>query len=182
MDKLPAGAVVIVFLLFLLWLMFRGWRILKRRSADLAVPKTEPASRGALGFTLSGLYVATTRQGEPLARVAVPGLAFRGRVHVTVYGGGILIAVTGEPEVFITRERIRSVGTSTWTIDRVVETGGMVRLDWSIESVKNPEPLAVESYLRLASPEDSTRLIEAVTALINTPTTDAPSSQEGSLT
>jgi hypothetical protein len=182
MDKLPAGAVVIVFLLLLLWLMFRGWRILKRRSADLAVPKTDPAARGTEGITLSGLYVATTRQGEPLARVAIPGLAFRGRVHVTVYGAGVLLNVTGEPDVFVTAENIRSVGTSTWTIDRVVETGGMVRLDWNIHSSKGPEPLAVESYLRLASPQDSARLIEAVTALIKTPTTDAPGSQEGSLT
>ncbi len=182
MDKLPAGAVVIVFLLLLLWLMYRGWRILKRRSAHLAVPRLDVEARGPEAFTLSGLYVATTRQGEPLARVAVPGLAFRGRVHVGVYSAGVLIAVTGEPEVFVASSRIRSVGTSTWTIDRVVETGGMVRLDWSIDSTKNPEPLAVESYLRLASPEDSARLIEAVTALIKTPTTDAPGSQEGSLT
>lgn len=182
MDKLPYGIIVLVFLAFLLWLMLRGWRILKRRSAEFAVAKTEISERGSEGFTLSGLYVATTRQGEPLARVAIPGLAFRGRVHVTVFGNGVLLAVTGEPEVFVTSSRIRSVGTSTWTIDRVVETGGMVRLDWSIDSTKNPEPLAVESYLRLASPEDSARLIEAVTALIKTPTTDAPSSQEGSLT
>lgn len=182
MDKLPAGAVVIAFLLLLLWLMFRGWRILKKRSADLAVPKSEVSARGTEGISLSGLYVATTRQGEPLARVAIPGLAFRGRVLVTVYAAGVLLSVTGEPEVFVAAENIRSVGTSTWTIDRVVETGGMVRLDWNIKSTKSPEPLAVESYLRLASPEDSTRLIEAVTALLKTPRTDASSSQEGSLT
>jgi hypothetical protein len=182
MDRLPAGAVVIAFLLVLLWLMYRGWRILKKRSADLSVPKTEVSARGAEGIALSGLYVATTRQGEPLARVAIPGLAFRGRVHVIVYGAGVLVRVTGEPEVFVAAENIRSVGTSTWTIDRVVETGGMVRLDWKIQSAKSPEPQAVESYLRLASPEDSTRLIEAVTELIKTPTTDAPSGQEGSLT
>ncbi len=124
--------------------------------------------------------MATTTAGDPLDRLTIPGLAFRGRGVATVFADGVGLTIPGEPETFIPRASIRSVGTSTWAIDRVVETGGLVRLDWTYESQTGPAP--VESYLRAIELGDAARLIDAVNSLIpagiaarDTPKQEGPS-------
>ena len=81
-----------------------------------------------------------------------------------MYDSGVSIAIPGEPETFIARERLRSVGTSTWAIDRVVETGGLVRLDWTFDSAAGPAE--VESYVRATELGDARLLIDAATTLV----------------
>jgi hypothetical protein len=180
-DRILPGSIIIVGVLGLLLLMVRGWRARGRRQSALSttpVPQAEQLGEPRLAVT--GLYVSTTTAGAPLDRVVLPGLGFRGRVTVSVFDAGVLLAVIGEPQVFVAAHRIRSVGTSTWTIDRVVEQGGLVRLDWTLES-DSPTPQAiVESFLRIEDPEQSSRLIEAITALA--PPDGLPNpDQEGSL-
>jgi hypothetical protein len=180
-DRLLPGSIIIVGVIGLLILMVLGWRARGRRQSALstaAVPADELL--GELRVAVTGLYVSTTTAGAPLDRVTLPGLGFRGRAAVSVFDAGVLIAVTGEPQVFVAADRIRSVGTSTWTIDRVVEEGGLVRLDWILES-ESPTPSAdVESFFRIENPEQSSRLIEAITVL--TPSQGpANPDQEGSL-
>lgn len=181
MDRVLPGSIIIVALLGLLTLMILGWRARGRRQSALSTaPVPSDELLGELRLAVTGLYVSTTTAGAPLDRVTLPGLGFRGRVAVSVFDAGVLIAVTGEPQVFITPARIRSVGTSTWTIDRVVEEGGLVRLDWTLES-EQPTPAAdVESFFRIENPEQSSRLIEAITALAPPDGLSTPD-QEGSL-
>jgi hypothetical protein len=180
-DRVVPGAIIIAGVIGLLVLMARGWRARARRQSALSsTPVPADEQLGELHLAVTGLYVSTTTAGSPLDRVTLPGLAFRGRVSVTVVDAGVLIAVTGEPQVFVPRHRIRSVGTSTWTIDRVVEPGGMVRLDWTLDS-EAPTPTAdVESFFRIESPEQSSRLIEAISEFVPADGTAHPD-QEGSL-
>jgi hypothetical protein len=193
MDRLLPGALVILALVGVLFLMYLGWQHRRRRQSGLEVAQVPEPERGDALLEVTGFYVATTTAGDPLDRLTIPGLAFRGRVTVTVHGAGVAIAVQGERDVFVRKQRIRSVGTSTWTIDRVVEQGGMVRLDWTLDKAADPkatDPKAaesgattadVESYLRISTPADSIRLIDAVTELTERPGTTARN-QEGSLT
>jgi len=181
MDRLVPGAIVTVFALLLLTAMVLAWRARTRRQSAFRSPTAAPApdARGRVLTQADVLYVATTTAGEPLDRLTIPGLAFRGRGVVTVSALGVSISIPGEPETYIEASHLRSVGTSTWAIDRVVETGGLVRLDWTYESADGPAD--VESYVRATALGDANRLIEAANSLIphSAHSADATPQQEG---
>lgn len=183
MERLGPGAIVAAIAILLLLAMVLAWRARKRRQAAFGAPAEAPAleARGAELAAAPVLYVATTLAGKPLERLTIPGLAFRGRGVATVFAGGVSIAIPGEPETFVPAADVRSIGTSTWAIDRVVEPGGLIRLDW-IYTTTNPdgstEQVDVESYLRATALGDATRLIEAVETFAPVTAPDAPP-QEG---
>ncbi|MFB2599796.1 hypothetical protein ACEXQE_18580 [Herbiconiux sp. P17] len=179
MARVLPGVLVTVVLLLLLAAMFWAWRARKKRQAAFQNPVDAPATdaRGAELGRASVLYVATTTAGEPLDRLTIPGLAFRGRGVVTVFEQGVSLTIPGEPETFIPRESLRSVGTSTWAIDRVVETGGLVRFDWTYRA--DAGPVEVESYVRAIELGDATRLIDATDAIIPISETPLHPQQEG---
>jgi hypothetical protein len=87
--------------------------------------------------------VATTRAGDPLDRIAVHGLGFRGPIVVTVSDGGLLLDRAGSRPVWIARAELRDVRRATWTIDRVVEPDGMHLVEWALGET------TVDTYLRM---------------------------------
>ncbi|WP_255546247.1 hypothetical protein [Glaciihabitans sp. dw_435] len=149
--------IVIVFLLVLFLLMYTGWRARKRRQASIAAPESVPAQLGEVLGTFDLLYVSTTVVDEPLNRIAVRGLGFRATAVVTVAETGVVLSLDGGADVFIPRDALRSVGTANLTIDRVVESGGLVRVGWNLGHTP------VDSYLRLA---ESQPLITALNSLL----------------
>jgi hypothetical protein len=164
MDRTTSTTIVIVIIILALVGMVLGWRARQRRQASLPRPEAVPADLGTPLFSAETFYAATTIAGEPLNRVAVRGLGFRGRATVTVASGGIVLGIAGTPEVFIPVGAIRSVERATWTIDRVVEAGGLVVIAWTLGST------AVDSYLRVAEPADPTPLIDAISGILGTRT------------
>ncbi|PRY70379.1 hypothetical protein B0I08_101514 [Glaciihabitans tibetensis] len=168
---------VVVLLLLLLALMLFGWRARKRRQAGLGQPAPVPEDLGAIRGTFDGLYVATTLAGDPLNRVAVRGLGFRARARLTVAETGVVLALRGEPEVFIPAAALREVTRATWTIDRVVEPGGLVLVGWTLgaaDALPHADAGAaadaqttVDSYFRL---EAANELIEALNLIFTAPT------------
>ncbi|UFS60293.1 PH-like domain-containing protein [Subtercola endophyticus] len=133
MDPNQIGpALIVLAILVVIYLgMAWAWRARKRRQAAFEVKTETPVDAGELLLEVPMLYVATTPANKPLERLALPGLAFRGRGTFIVWRRGITISVNGEPDVFVPLEQIRSIGTSTYAIDRVVESGGLTRLDWT---------------------------------------------------
>ena len=160
-NYLLASIVVFLILAVAFCAMVIGWRIRVRKSRGAHTLDSAALSSAATTLAEeSGLYVATTRSEEPLERFSHPGLAFRGRVRLVVLNEGVLIQVTGEPEVFVPQNQLRSVGTSTWTIDRVVEPGGLIRLDWTLGED------ALESYFRFDDSAVSAALIAHISTII----------------
>ena len=164
---------VIVLLVVLLALMLLGWRARKRRQSAIAAPLGVPTDPGATVGEFDVLYVASTVGGEPLNRIAVRGLGFRSRATVTVTASGVILDLRGETPVFIPAADLREVTRATWTIDRVVEEGGLVLLAWNLGSTAapgspasatpSPTPTAVDSYLRLAQSQE---LIDALISIL----------------
>jgi len=150
-------AIVLVFLALLLLLMALGWRARQRRQAAIAKPLAPPESLGTIHGTFDGFYVATTVAGEPLNRIAVRGLGYRARASVTVAEAGIVLALRGENEAFIPTASLREVTRATWTIDRVVEEGGLVLVAWTLG--ESPQGTPVDSYFRLP---DSEPILDAI--------------------
>lgn len=164
MDRTTSTTIVIAVILLALVGMVIGWYGRQKRQAHLPRPDAVPAEIGAELFDAEALYVATTLADDELNRVAVAGLGFRARATVTVTEAGVILSLAGAPEAFIGRAALRAIDRATYTIDRVVEKGGLVRLGWSLGETP------VDSYLRLTDPADATTLIGAVNSLLITPT------------
>jgi len=144
------GFVVIIGLAIL------GWMLRRRRQRNIPAPAPMPSDIGAVRGEFDGFYVSTTLDGQPLNRVAVRGLGFRARATIAVADTGVVLALPGN-NVFIPRDTVREVTRSNYTIDRVVEPGGLVLLAWTLGDVK------LDSYLRVERTED---LIEAIGGLL----------------
>ena len=95
----------------------------RRRQRDIEPPL--PWTDAVPTLVVDALYVATTRAGDRYDRVFAHGLGFRGRTQVAIDPDGVQL-VADRTEVRIPAERIRSVERATWTIDRVVEPGGII--------------------------------------------------------
>jgi hypothetical protein len=160
------------------WLMWRSWRRRTVRDESLAA-YAPPADPGTTTFELEALYVATTPAGEPLERLAVEGLAFRGSARVEVHRTGVLLRIAGELPSFIPGDRIAAAGTATYAIDRGVEPEGLVVLTWLVDDRSEPElPTRVDSYLRCRYPGDSSRLVAAVNEIAAAPDAPQPDAEE----
>ena len=147
-----AGFVVVIALAVL------GWTLRRRRQRSIPAPEPMPADIGTLRGEFEGFYVSTTLDGQPLNRVAVRGLGFRARATVAVADRGVVLALPGN-NVFVPRENIREVTRANYTIDRVVEPGGLVLLAWTLGTTK------LDSYLRVEQTEQLVSAIESLLAM-----------------
>jgi hypothetical protein len=150
-----AAAVALVFLGMAL-----SWRARRRRSASLAPEAVPAASLGAEREAVELPYVATTRFEQPLERVVLPGLGFRGRATLRLHERGVVIAPVGERETVIPAALLRGAGEGSYAIDRAVEEGGLLVLSWSPRGEE-----VVDSYLRVADPALRRRLVDEVRRL-----------------
>ena len=151
------GAAVLVLLGLLMAQLVRSWRGRGRRQSAVAAPEAAPDDLGAATAETDGFYVATTRAGEPLERIVVHGLGFRGRAVVSVHPEGMRLEIAGERAVLVRASAIRVVDRATWTIDRVVETDGLVLVGWTLGD------LDVDTYLRLG--DDARPVVDALRSL-----------------
>ena len=146
MDRYLLLVIWIVLGLVLVGLLPLGWWRRKRRQGNLVQPLAAPATLGDVMGSFGGKYVATTIAGDPLNRVAVRGLGFRGSAMLTISTDGILLEIAGSKGAWIPLADLRGTRRATWTIDRVVEPDGMNLLEWMLGDT------AVDTYLRMDDP------------------------------
>ena len=153
MTREAALAVMIAVALVLVAVLAWAWWRRTRRDAWLAAPVGDVPTDAAILSTHATLYVATTRHGEPLERLAIRGLGFRSRADLTVATAGVALDLPGQPRFFIPAERIAGVAQATVAIDRVVEPDGLVRISWQPDTTTDTGTgTIVDSYLR---PQDA---------------------------
>ena len=163
MDRAASTTIVVVVILLALLGMVLGWRARRRQQSSLGAPDAVPTDPGTTVLGVETFYAATTLANEPLGRVAVRGLGFRGRATVTVTTAGVILGISGTPEVFIPAADLRAVERATFTIDRVVETGGLVVIAWTL---RGTTPTDVDSFFRVTDPAELTPLIDAIAGLL----------------
>ncbi|MCR8671417.1 hypothetical protein [Agrococcus sp. HG114] len=145
---LSAGIVALLALLAVLGVLAH-----RRRQRDIEPPL--PWTDAVPTLVVEALYVATTRAGDPYQRVFAHGLGFRGRTSLAIDPAGVQLVADRTP-VRIPASRIRSVERATWTIDRVVEPGGIIVIAHSLGA-------DVDTYLRVIG--DDTAAFDALRAL-----------------
>ncbi len=143
--------------------MWWGWWRRTKRDRGIVAPTDVPAG-DVPERVFEGFYVATTRHGAPLDRLAIRHLAFRGRVTARVRTDGVVLEIPGEPRVFIRASALRDVSRATWTIDRVVERDGLVLLAWLVDG----ETVA-DTYLRFQD-GNAADVVDAARPLLSTST------------
>lgn len=156
------------------WLMVRSWRRRTVRDETLAAYPA-PAGLGTPALEVEALYVATTPESEPLERLAVEGLAFRGSARVELHAEGVLLRIAGEQPSFIPADRLVAAGSATYAIDRGVEPEGLVALTW-IPLEREPAEVEprVDSYVRARYPGDPARIVRAVNDIAAAPAARRP--------
>jgi hypothetical protein len=147
MTREGALAVIVLITLALVVLLVWAWWRRTRRDSGLEPPVGEAPAGATTLSTHEALYVATTRHGDPLERLAIRGLGFRSRADLTVTSAGVALDLTGQPRFFLPTERIVEVAQATVAIDRVVERDGQVRISWRVDA-----DTGVDSYIR---PQDA---------------------------
>lgn len=161
MDKVTSAAIVIGVLVLALGLMALGWRNLRRRQSSIPAPASVPADLGTPIVSTDGLYVSSTKAGEPLSRIAVHGLGFRSRSQISVSPEGIVFSVKGRDDVFIPVSDVVSAGRATYTIDKAVEAGGLAVVTWQLGDIR------IDSNFRV---DDTAALHAGVDRIISTRT------------
>jgi len=155
-DRVLIGLGILAVVAVIFVLLWRGWRSRQRRQADIGEPQSPPADLGEPTFSDDLLYVASTRAGAPLDRIAIAGLGYRARATVETAPSGVVLDLAGRGPVFIPKESILGVGRATWTIDRVVDADGLIFLRWVLGTTE------IDSYLRSTDPD---RLVTALSVL-----------------
>lgn len=142
MTRELAAVLMLALLALLLFLIWRGWNRRTGRYSDLPdLPAAESIS-GAPETVFALLYVATTEADAPLERIARRPLAFRAKARLGIGPAGIWLDIPGESSVVLESSALLGVGRATWTIDRVVDSDGLIVLRWQWG------PRTVDSYFR----------------------------------
>lgn len=153
-------ALFVALLALLVWL---GLRARRKRQGDIREPDAWLADARPT-LVVEALYVATTRAGDPYDRIFAHGLGFRGRTQLAIDAAGVQL-VADRREVRIAASSIREVARATWTIDRVVEPGGII-------VIRHELGADVDTYLRVIG--DDAPAFEALSALARGTTTTTP--------
>ncbi len=174
MDRTVPAVITALVLAGLLVLMWRSWRARTRRDAHLAAGHPLPAGEAPSIASAPVFYVATTPRAKPLERLAIQGLGFRARAVLTVTEAGVVLAIPGEEAVFIPAAAIDLIAPATWTIDRVVETGGLLVLGWRLHEADSTAAgtaaetdggLPVDTYFRIVDPAAAGRIGDAIRSI-----------------
>lgn len=174
MDKWIGVLVAVAVLAVVAWLMVRSWKRRSVRDESLSSYPV-PASLSAPVLETEVLYVATTPAAEPLERLAVPGLAFRGSARIEVLAEGVILRIAGESTTFIPADRLLGAGLASYAIDRGVEPEGLIALTWiPLEREPAEAELRVDSYVRARYPGDPARIIRAVNDIAAAPDAQRP--------
>ena len=167
-DRVVPAAIVLALLALLLLGMWLAWRARSARDAGVPAGRPLPADGIHPVVTTAVLYVATTKAGQPLERLAIRGLAFRASADLTVATEGVVLSVPGQDPVFLAADQIVSAQPATWAIDRVVEADGLISFRWRSAGTD------VDSYVRVIDPTQHPRVLDALSSLSSAPAPAAP--------
>lgn len=154
MTQEIAGSMMIALMVVGLGLALWGWRrrVARYRGEAEALIRDIPASLALVD--IDALYVATTEALDPLQRIAAGPLSYRAKARLALHPEGLLVRIPGEDPVLFPAEGLEA-GRATWTIDRVVETDGLVMVRWRLAGRD------VDSYFRIVD-GSATALIDAL--------------------
>jgi hypothetical protein len=158
----PEAVAVVVLAILLAWgLMYLGWKRRAARQSDVvplpAVP--DGLAERARGEGVEGSYVSTTTATDPLDRITADGLGAGGVAHVLVDEGGVMVARSGAPDVFIPATALADVRVESMRAGKAAPHGLLV-IEWRLGA------RSVATAFRPRDQHEREGLMRAVRALI----------------
>ena len=135
--------------------MWAGWAARGRAGKDYATDLTPPTG-DRLEYFPAVTYVSTTPVNEPLVRLSVPGLVYKGDASIDVRSDGVTIQVTGEEPVHLSTDRLLGHHSARARVGKAVERDGLEVLEWSASDTH------VGSGFRFHTPEEQLRFARAI--------------------
>lgn len=155
MTQVEAGLLMLALMVLALGLAYWGWSRRRQRYAHLQSSLLFSVPPGEALVHSPALYVATTLHDQPLERVPVGPLAYRARAELEVHHEGLVVSIPGHTPFVMPAAGGLQAGVATWTIDRVVEPGGLLMVRWLLGEVP------VDSYFRVVDRDPAT-IISAI--------------------
>ena len=161
-SRYPIMAILVTALIaFLVILAFRAWRARANAHETAFSAPAEWLEHPSGGRQWTNIqYVATSVLGEPLNRVTAYGLGPRGFGKITISLDGLLIERNGERPLGIPTSQLAAVSRATATIDRGVETDGLIQIDWQQDGY------GLSTFIRATKNDDRTQIFENLTQLV----------------
>jgi hypothetical protein len=129
-DHLVATAVMLVVLVGIYLLMWRGWRRRAARQADLPPLPPVPDPPPRILETLDGVYLGTTRAGEWLERIVARGLGERATARLGLSAAGVVVERDGRDPFLVPLAALRAARLDRGIANTVVGAGTVVVLTW----------------------------------------------------
>lgn len=172
----PVFAILVISIIAIaLIAMYLGWRARSRRDAGVRTAATAPS--GALIAEFARVfYISTTPVGEPLVRVAAPGLRYRGRADIEVREDGVTLAIDGEQPVHFAASQLRGGGSGARRVGKAVEQGGLALMRWIPDAVGEQPERELESGFRFDGAAEHERFIAAVDQISTSAAGETPAS------
>lgn len=175
----PMFATIMIAIVVLAFLgMWLAWRARARR--DAGVQTSTAAHVGAVIAEFARVfYISTTPAGEPLVRVAAPGLRYRGRADIVVREDGVTLDIDGEQPVHLSAAQLRGSGEAGRRIGKAVEQGGLALIRWESAGEAGQARGILESSFRFDSKAEQQRFAAAIDQISHTSQTNESTHQEG---
>lgn len=142
--------------------MWFGWRGRSKRDSNILTSPTAPQGERIARFDQL-MYVSSTPSAEPLTRLAIPGLRYRGRATLEIRTDGIAVTVVGERPVYLAATDVTGVSFASIRIGKAVENDGLILVNW-VSSGRE-----IESCFRAKNQQEQHEITAAVNQmLVNT--------------
>jgi hypothetical protein len=130
-EKNIMAIITLVLFAVMIALALGAWRKRTiRQEAAFSAPLEALEYFGELRSQSKVFYVATTFAANHLERIAAYGLGARGFGQILVFSEGVLVVRNGERPLAIDKASILSVSTNQVAIDKSVESGGLISINW----------------------------------------------------
>ena len=154
MEKNVMALITLLVFGAMIALATRAWRKrISQQEASFDAPLEALDFFGELRIQAKGFYVATTFASNHLERIAAYGLGVRGFAQIFVFSEGILIIRKGERPLAIGKHSLLSVSINQVAIDKTVEKGGLISIDWTQGSTH------LSTHLRIVDPIEREQVI-----------------------
>lgn len=132
MERLTPTLVLVGITLLVFLLLWLGWRRRAVSQSGLPAPARPREGSAVLHGPVDGMYVATTRAGDPYDRIAVHGLGLRTAADVVLTEDGIVLDRAGTGDLLIPWADVRDVRTAQGMIGKFVEPDGLIIIGWTL--------------------------------------------------
>ncbi|MEN9714106.1 MAG: hypothetical protein RLZZ164_770 [Actinomycetota bacterium] len=159
MQQYIFAATCVAVIVLLVVFVVRGNKKRKVAQSELGALIDIAALPGTPVVAATGQYVATVFADRPLEKIVTGGLGFRGKAQLIVTEQAMGIERLGEESFVINKDALLEVSRESATIDRAVETGGLLSITWNLGGT------AVATQLRLDRDADTAELAAALQSL-----------------